>query len=74
MQKGVGIQEKKKVLTIVNRLEAIKTACALAKPGDIILVAGKGHENYQDIKGTKYHFDDKEILKEIFGQDNRIKP
>jgi UDP-N-acetylmuramoyl-L-alanyl-D-glutamate--2,6-diaminopimelate ligase len=50
---------------IVNRLEAIKTACALAQPGDIILVAGKGHETYQEIKGIKYPFDDKMVLKEV---------
>jgi len=65
MQKGVEMHHAKKVLVIVNRLEAIKTACALAKPGDILLIAGKGHENYQEIKGKRYHFDDKEILKQI---------
>ena len=46
--------------------EAIKTACMLAKPGDIILIAGKGHETYQEIEGVKYHFDDKEVINEIF--------
>ncbi|MCX6247732.1 MAG: UDP-N-acetylmuramoyl-L-alanyl-D-glutamate--2,6-diaminopimelate ligase [Bacteroidetes bacterium] len=65
MQKGVEQKESKKVLVIVNRREAIKTACALAQPGDIILVAGKGHETYQEIKGVRYPFDDKEILKEV---------
>ena len=64
MESGVDITNKRKVLTIVNRNEAIKTACAFAKSGDIILVAGKGHEKYQEIKGVKYHFDDKEILKQ----------
>ncbi len=54
-----------KVLSIANRKEAIKTACALANPGDIILVAGKGHEKYQEIKGVKYPFNDKEILKDF---------
>ena len=49
-----------------DRKEAIRTACMLAEKGDVILVAGKGHENYQEIKGVKHHFDDKEILKEIF--------
>jgi UDP-N-acetylmuramoyl-L-alanyl-D-glutamate--2,6-diaminopimelate ligase len=63
---GVDILNQKKVLVIENRKEAIKTACALAKGGDIILVAGKGHENYQEIKGVKHHFDDKEVLREIF--------
>ncbi len=64
MEAGVDISLKRKVLTVLNRKEAIKTACAMAKNGDIILVAGKGHEKYQEIKGVKYHFDDKEILKE----------
>jgi len=53
-------------------MEAIKTACALARPGDIILVAGKGHENYQEVKGVRHHFDDKEVLQEIFGNDNMV--
>jgi UDP-N-acetylmuramoyl-L-alanyl-D-glutamate--2,6-diaminopimelate ligase len=72
MRTGVEMHQAKKVLVIVNRLEAIKTACALAKSGDIILVAGKGHENYQEIKGIKHHFDDKEVLREIFGIDNNV--
>jgi len=72
MRIGVEMHQTNKVLVIVNRLEAIKTACALAKPGDIILVAGKGHENYQEIKGVKHHFDDKEVLQEIFGNDNIV--
>lgn len=65
MKKGIEPQFTNKVLVIVNRKEAIKTACALAKPGDIILVAGKGHETYQEIKGVKYPFDDKMVLKEV---------
>ena len=65
MRKGVEIHQAKKVLVIVNRLEAIKTAIALAKCGDIILVAGKGHETYQEIKGVKQPFDDKEVLNQI---------
>ncbi len=63
MEKGIDDVNIGKVLKIVNRKEAIKTACALAKPGDIILIAGKGHEKYQEIKGVKHPFDDKEILK-----------
>ena len=55
-----------KSLSIADRKEAIRTACMLAEKGDVILVAGKGHENYQEIKGVKHHFDDKEVLKEIF--------
>lgn len=66
MQKGVSILDMKKTLTIVDRKEAIKTACALANPKDIILIAGKGHETYQEIKGIKYPFDDKQIIKDIF--------
>ncbi|HCW07245.1 MAG TPA: UDP-N-acetylmuramoyl-L-alanyl-D-glutamate--2,6-diaminopimelate ligase [Cytophagales bacterium] len=62
MQKGVGISEAKKTLVMADREEAIKTACMLAKEKDIILVAGKGHETYQEIKGVKYPFDDKEVL------------
>lgn len=64
MQKGVERQHQKKVLSITDRKEAIKTACLLATAGDIILVAGKGHEKYQEIKGVKYPFDDVKILTE----------
>jgi UDP-N-acetylmuramoyl-L-alanyl-D-glutamate--2,6-diaminopimelate ligase len=64
MKKGVVLTAEKKTLVIENRMEAIRTAAALALPGDIILVAGKGHEKYQEIKGVKYPFDDKQILKE----------
>ena len=66
MLAGLGKEDMRKVISIVDRKEAIKTACMLAQPGDAILVAGKGHENYQDIKGVKHHFDDKEVIKEIF--------
>ncbi len=65
MEKGIEPVDYKKVISISNRKEAIKTACTFAAPGDIILLAGKGHENYQEIKGVKYPFDDKEILKEF---------
>ncbi len=65
MKKGVEDQYTSKVLIIINRKEAIKTACSLAQPDDIVLIAGKGHENYQEIKGVKYPFDDREVLKEI---------
>ncbi len=67
METGVDAVHKKKVLSIENRKEAIKTAVMLANPGDLILVAGKGHENYQEINGIKHHFDDKEVIEEIFG-------
>jgi UDP-N-acetylmuramoyl-L-alanyl-D-glutamate--2,6-diaminopimelate ligase len=62
MQTGVGPTDAKKTLVMVDREEAIKTACMLAKEKDIIIVAGKGHENYQEIKGVKHPFDDKEVL------------
>ena len=64
MKAGVAEEDQGKVLSITNRREAIRTAVALAKRGDIILLAGKGHENYQEIKGVKSHFDDKEVLSE----------
>ncbi|MBR5276989.1 MAG: UDP-N-acetylmuramoyl-L-alanyl-D-glutamate--2,6-diaminopimelate ligase [Bacteroidaceae bacterium] len=66
MLAGLDNEQKKKVISIVDRKEAIKTACALASKGDVVVIAGKGHENYQDIKGVKHHFDDKEVVKEIF--------
>jgi UDP-N-acetylmuramoyl-L-alanyl-D-glutamate--2,6-diaminopimelate ligase len=66
MQAGVNTVAKKKVISISDRKEAIKTAVSLAQNEDIVLVAGKGHEKYQDIKGVKYDFDDKKILKEMF--------
>ncbi len=66
MEAGVQPHQKNKVLSIVNRKEAIRTACMLAQAGDIILVAGKGHEDYQEINGVKYHFDDREVIREFF--------
>ena len=60
------LKDMQKVITIVDRKEAIRTACMFAQKGDVILVAGKGHENYQEIEGIKHHFDDKEILQDIF--------
>ena len=66
MLAGLNKEEMKKVLAITDRKEAIRTACMLANQDDVILIAGKGHENYQDIKGVKYHFDDKEVVREIF--------
>ena len=66
MLAGLNDEQKRNVISIVDRKEAIRTAYALAQKGDVILVAGKGHEDYQEIKGVKHHFDDKEIIKEIF--------
>ena len=65
MEAGVTIDRKRNTLRISNRKEAIRTAFAIAMPGDIVLVAGKGHEKYQEINGVKHHFDDKEIITEI---------
>ena len=67
MLAGLDEEQKRKVISIVDRKEAIRTACMMARPGDVILVAGKGHEDYQIIKGVKYHFDDHEVIREAFG-------
>ncbi|SDX32904.1 UDP-N-acetylmuramoyl-L-alanyl-D-glutamate--2,6-diaminopimelate ligase [Flavobacterium degerlachei] len=68
MEKGVAAQNYKKVLTITDRKQAIKTACQLAQPNDIVIIAGKGHETYQEIKGVRSDFDDMKIVKEILEQ------
>lgn len=65
MEAGLDEAGRLKSLSIVDRREAIRTAAALAQPGDVILIAGKGHEDYQEIKGVKHHFDDREIITEI---------
>ena len=65
MLAGLTPQQKKKVVTIVDRREAIRTATMMAEKGDIILIAGKGHEDYQEIKGVKHHFDDHEVVREV---------
>ncbi|MND85081.1 UDP-N-acetylmuramoyl-L-alanyl-D-glutamate--2,6-diaminopimelate ligase [compost metagenome] len=67
MEAGIPVSKKTSTVSITDRREAIKTACMLAQPGDIILLAGKGHEKYQDINGVKHHFDDKEELLTQFG-------
>ena len=67
MLAGLTPQQMKKVVSIVDRREAIKTACMLAQKGDVILIAGKGHEDYQDVKGVKHHFDDREECRKAFG-------
>ncbi len=69
MLAGLSKEELSKVISIVDRREAIRTACMLAHQGDVILIAGKGHENYQDVKGVKHHFDDKEVVREIFNSE-----
>ena len=71
MEKGVEPQNFKKTLSIIDRKQAIKTACQLANSGDIILIAGKGHETYQEINGVRHDFDDMKIVKEILEQLNK---
>ena len=66
MLEGLNAQQKKKTISITDRKEAIRTACMMAQKGDVILIAGKGHEDYQEIKGVKHHFDDREVVREIF--------
>jgi UDP-N-acetylmuramoyl-L-alanyl-D-glutamate--2,6-diaminopimelate ligase len=66
MEAGVNVVSRKKCITIADRKEAIKTAVSFSENEDIVLVAGKGHEKYQEIKGVKYDFDDKQVLNEMF--------
>ena len=67
MLEGLDAKQMKKVISIVDRREAIRTACMMAQKGDVILIAGKGHEDYQEIQGVKHHFDDHEVVREAFG-------
>ena len=69
MLAGLDKQQLKKVISIVDRREAIRTACMMAQKGDVILIAGKGHEDYQEIKGVKHHFDDHEVVREVFSSN-----
>jgi UDP-N-acetylmuramoyl-L-alanyl-D-glutamate--2,6-diaminopimelate ligase len=71
MEEGLTAPQRRKSLRITDRKEAIKVAVTLAQPGDIILLAGKGHETYQEVKGVKHHFDDKEVLMEAFETLNK---
>jgi UDP-N-acetylmuramoyl-L-alanyl-D-glutamate--2,6-diaminopimelate ligase len=71
MEKGVEPQNFKKTVSITDRKQAIKTACQLAQPNDIIIIAGKGHETYQEIQGVRYDFDDMQIVKELLHQLNK---
>ena len=68
MLAGLDQRQMKKVVSIVDRREAIRTAIMMAQAGDVILIAGKGHEDYQEVKGVKHHFDDREVVREIFAQ------
>ena len=67
MLAGLDARQMKKVVSIADRREAIRTACMMARKGDVVLVAGKGHEDYQEIRGVKHHFDDKEELRKVMG-------
>ncbi len=69
MVDGLDVIQKRKVIAIPDRFQAIKTACMFAQPGDVILVAGKGHEDYQEINGVKHHFDDKEVLQSVMNDE-----
>lgn len=71
MEKGVEPQNHRKMLSVLDRKQAIKAACQLAQPNDIILIAGKGHETYQEINGVRHHFDDMEVVKEFLAIQNR---
>ena len=71
MLAGLSEEQRQSVLSIVDRREAIRTACMLAKPGDVILVAGKGHEDYQIVQGVNHHFDDHEVIREAFGLSDK---
>lgn len=71
MEAGLNITQRRRALRITDRREAIRTAVTLAAPGDIILVAGKGHESYQEVAGVRHHFDDRETLTQIFQQQDR---
>ena len=68
MLQGLTPDQQQKVLTITDRRQAIKTAVMLAQPGDVVVVAGKGHEDYQEIQGVKHHFNDKEEIEALFAQ------
>jgi UDP-N-acetylmuramoyl-L-alanyl-D-glutamate--2,6-diaminopimelate ligase len=70
MAEGLTDADAKKSMKITDRKEAIRTACILAQTGDVILIAGKGHEDYQEVKGVKHHFDDREVIKEIMNYND----
>ena len=71
MEAGIIPPLSGKVVKITDRRQAIATACMLAQAGDVVLVAGKGHEDYQEINGVKHHFDDREVIQEIFNNETK---
>lgn len=68
MVAGLDAAQRRKTLVIVDRREAIRAATQFAQPGDVVLIAGKGHEDYQEIEGVKHHFDDREEVERLFGE------
>jgi len=71
MEVGLPDETRPHVLTITDRRQAIRTACQLAQAGDVVLIAGKGHEDYQEIMGVKHHFDDREQVQEVFASESQ---
>ena len=69
MAEGLDDEARRKTLKITDRKEAIRTAAQFAEKGDVVLVAGKGHEDYQEVCGVKHHFDDREVIEEIFNEE-----
>lgn len=69
MVEGLDADDRRRMLRIADRREAIRTAAQFAQKGDVVVIAGKGHENYQEICGVKHHFDDKEVVQEIFNEE-----
>ncbi|PZX12426.1 UDP-N-acetylmuramoylalanyl-D-glutamate--2,6-diaminopimelate ligase [Breznakibacter xylanolyticus] len=72
MMEGVAFADRIKVVAITNRREAIRTACMMAQKGDVVLIAGKGHETYQEVKGVRHHFDDREVVREVFNEQAKM--
>ena len=72
MATGLSTEDRKKTLLITDRAEAIRTACMLAEKGDFVLIAGKGHETYQEIRGVKHHFDDREVVCDAMSKDRIV--
>ena len=72
MATGLSTEDRKKTLFITDRAEAIRTACMLAEKGDFVLIAGKGHETYQEIRGVKHHFDDREVVCDAMSKDRIV--
>lgn len=68
MKEGLSAEEMRRTLCITDRREAIRTAIMMARPGSVVLVAGKGHEPYQEVKGVRHHFDDREEVQEALAQ------